>query len=308
TEGDVVDCIMDQQFFFASRRRHTRFSRDWSSDVCSSDLADGIAELSTTLNQTGAVRQSGGYGGKPLRLPGEGVNHRDNTTGGRMAQGSAAAKSNAASRVFTEGMRVLWTAIRTEPPVFTAALLGALLYAAASVASASVLGAVSEQVILPAVENGRTTTAAVATAAAAVFGVGALRALGLGARRFYAGLMQFRMQARYRRAVARKYLQLPLSWHQRHPAGQLLSNANADVEAAWQPLAPLPMAVGSVAMLLIAAVAMLVTDPVLALVGFVVFPTLAVANIVFQRRVSPAATRAQALRSQVSEVAHESFD
>src|SRR5690606_40430506 len=28
-------------FFFSSRRRHTRFSRDWSSDVCSSDL-DGI--------------------------------------------------------------------------------------------------------------------------------------------------------------------------------------------------------------------------------------------------------------------------
>src|SRR5690606_39986399 len=26
--------------FFSSRRRHTRFSRDWSSDVCSSDLAD----------------------------------------------------------------------------------------------------------------------------------------------------------------------------------------------------------------------------------------------------------------------------
>src|SRR5690606_7977998 len=26
--------------FFSSRRRHTRFSRDWSSDVCSSDLAN----------------------------------------------------------------------------------------------------------------------------------------------------------------------------------------------------------------------------------------------------------------------------
>src|SRR5690606_40366621 len=25
-------------FFFSCRRRHTRFSRDWSSDVCSSDL------------------------------------------------------------------------------------------------------------------------------------------------------------------------------------------------------------------------------------------------------------------------------
>src|SRR6266511_2925104 len=27
-------------FFFSSRRRHTRFSRDWSSDVCSSDLSE----------------------------------------------------------------------------------------------------------------------------------------------------------------------------------------------------------------------------------------------------------------------------
>src|SRR5690606_7755472 len=31
-------------FFFSSRRRHTRFSRDWSSDVCSSDLADALLE------------------------------------------------------------------------------------------------------------------------------------------------------------------------------------------------------------------------------------------------------------------------
>src|SRR2546429_1365179 len=28
-------------FFFSSRRRHTRCSRDWSSDVCSSDLSGG---------------------------------------------------------------------------------------------------------------------------------------------------------------------------------------------------------------------------------------------------------------------------
>src|SRR2546429_9047271 len=28
-------------FFFSSRRRHTRCSRDWSSDVCSSDLSPG---------------------------------------------------------------------------------------------------------------------------------------------------------------------------------------------------------------------------------------------------------------------------
>src|SRR5216684_5939900 len=37
-------------FFFSSRRRHTRCSRDWSSDVCSSDLlahflGEGVVEL-----------------------------------------------------------------------------------------------------------------------------------------------------------------------------------------------------------------------------------------------------------------------
>src|SRR5204863_5861556 len=30
-------------FFFSSRRRHTRSLRDWSSDVCSSDLIPGSA-------------------------------------------------------------------------------------------------------------------------------------------------------------------------------------------------------------------------------------------------------------------------
>src|SRR2546422_8294808 len=32
------------RFFFSSRRRHTRCSRDWSSDVCSSDLAKRMIE------------------------------------------------------------------------------------------------------------------------------------------------------------------------------------------------------------------------------------------------------------------------
>src|SRR2546422_4376609 len=31
--------LLNNFFFFSSRRRHTRCSRDWSSDVCSSDLS-----------------------------------------------------------------------------------------------------------------------------------------------------------------------------------------------------------------------------------------------------------------------------
>ncbi|NKY98607.1 ABC transporter ATP-binding protein [Nocardiopsis alborubida] len=210
--------------------------------------------------------------------------------------------------VFARGMRVLWIAARTEPWVFLAAVVGAMLHAAVTVGSASVLGYLTDATILPAFEQGSTTAAALLGAAALLMGVGLGKGTGIAMRRMLAALMQFRMQARYRRAVARKYLELPLSWHHRHPTGQLLSNANADVEAAWQPLAPLPMAVGSVFMLVIAAVAMVTTDPVLSLVAFVVFPVLAAANVVFQRRVSPMASRAQALRAEVSGVAHESFD
>src|SRR5688572_32840005 len=34
----LADILMCNFFFFSSRRRHTRFDCDWSSDVCSSDL------------------------------------------------------------------------------------------------------------------------------------------------------------------------------------------------------------------------------------------------------------------------------
>src|SRR5207253_7087675 len=37
-------------FFFSSRRRHTRWPRDWSSDVCSSDLPDQPGPISSRYN------------------------------------------------------------------------------------------------------------------------------------------------------------------------------------------------------------------------------------------------------------------
>src|SRR5690606_4123105 len=47
-----LDCVVDSVFCFSSSRRHTRFSRDWSSDVCSSDLtADGIEGLIQEMYQ-----------------------------------------------------------------------------------------------------------------------------------------------------------------------------------------------------------------------------------------------------------------
>src|SRR2546430_3983267 len=50
-------------FFFSSRRRHTRFDCDWSSDVCSSDL---------TYNEAGASRCRSAESRPPLRASGPG--------------------------------------------------------------------------------------------------------------------------------------------------------------------------------------------------------------------------------------------
>src|SRR5690625_7922606 len=36
---------MVKNFFFSSRRRHTRWPRDWSSDVCSSDLVHRLGQF-----------------------------------------------------------------------------------------------------------------------------------------------------------------------------------------------------------------------------------------------------------------------
>src|SRR5690606_39765291 len=44
-------------FFFSSRRRHTRFSRDWSSDVCSSDL-EGAQACLDAYNELMAKRDT----------------------------------------------------------------------------------------------------------------------------------------------------------------------------------------------------------------------------------------------------------
>src|SRR3712207_2660007 len=58
-------------FFFSSRRRHTRYWRDWSSDVCSSDLCGG----SGLTRQTKRYRvniPAGVKDGTRIRLAGKG--------------------------------------------------------------------------------------------------------------------------------------------------------------------------------------------------------------------------------------------
>jgi ABC-type multidrug transport system fused ATPase/permease subunit len=210
--------------------------------------------------------------------------------------------------VVRRGLRHIGRAVSEQPGIFTLALLGSCLYAAMTVASAYVIGGITDRVLLPSFEDGATTGTALTLASLAIIVVAVLKILGIIGRRLFAGIMSYRLMADYRRRVTGQYLRLPLSWHQRHPTGQLLSNANSDVESSWFFIAPLPFACGALVMIAITAVALVLTDPLLAIVGLVVFPLIFVINAVYSQVMSPRMERAQQLRGEVSEIAHESFD
>ncbi len=211
-------------------------------------------------------------------------------------------------KVMRRGLRHVGRAISEQRGMFTLAVLGSSLYAAMTVASAYVIGGITERVVLPSFERGSVTAGALTLAAVAILAVAVLKIIGIIGRRLFAGIMSFRLQAEYRRRVTGQYLRLPLSWHQRHPTGQLLSNANSDVEASWFFVSPLPFACGALVMVAITVVALFLTDPLLALVGLVVFPLVFVANALYSQVMSPRMAKAQQLRAEVSEIAHESFD
>ncbi len=206
------------------------------------------------------------------------------------------------------GARVTAIALRSAPRPFSVGIGGSLLYAVMMVLSSLVLGWVTDEVLLPTFASGQVDRGLLLLAVLLILGVALLKAIGVVARRLGAYAAQYHLQATYRRKVTRRYLELPIAWHRRHPTGELLSNANADVESAFFVAAPLPMAVGASVLLVLTAGLLIVTDPALAAIGFAVGPLLAFANWFYQRRMRHAATVAQQARAGVAEVAHESFD
>src|SRR3989442_11912430 len=94
----ALTCYFDHSlpffFFFSSRRRHTRCGRDWSSDVCSSDLyGNGNVLLQGAGGFDGLTVQSSGNTIRGLRLRGfaNGIvvsAGSSNTIGGKIGRAS----------------------------------------------------------------------------------------------------------------------------------------------------------------------------------------------------------------------------
>ncbi len=198
--------------------------------------------------------------------------------------------------------------MRGHPRTYLLAVGLSAVYGAMTVVVSRVLGAVTDRVVIPALAGSVEARGNVGPAGWILVGLAVVLAVGVAGRRVFAGIGYADIQADHRRGVTRQYLRLPMSFHRAHPTGQLLSNASADVEAATGVFNPLPFALGVVVMIGVAAVTLVTVDPWIAVTALTVLPLAVLANVVFQRRMTPVASRAQQLRAEVADVAHESFE
>lgn len=210
--------------------------------------------------------------------------------------------------VLRRSLLLMGRGIASQPRTYVLAISTSAAFGALTVAVSRVLGWATDTVVVPALDGDPVARGRIWLAGGVLALVAVSLAAAVAGRRIFAGMGVADQQAMHRRAVTRQYLRLPMTWHRQHPTGQLLSNASADVEAATGVFNPLPFALGVVVMIGVAAVALLATDVWLAVAALVVLPVAVLANLVFQRRMSPAATRAQQLRAEVADIAHESFE
>jgi ABC-type multidrug transport system fused ATPase/permease subunit len=209
--------------------------------------------------------------------------------------------------LFARGMRLVTSYVRLHPRPFLVSVAGALLFAVSSIFLTTALGRVTDQVIRPAFVGG--VERRKVWIAVLVLMIGACgRAVGIMVRRYYSGVAGERVMQSLRSRVADRYRELQLAYHRETPAGELLAHMEADVKAAVDLYWPVPFAVGVIALTVFAMVALILTDPFLALVGAVLFPTLALMNRTFARRMEAPARRAQERIGVLSAVAHESID
>jgi ABC-type multidrug transport system fused ATPase/permease subunit len=209
--------------------------------------------------------------------------------------------------LFGRGLRLIASYVRMHPGPFAASVTGAVLFAFGSIALTTALGRVTDEVLRPAFRGG-VSSRQIWLAVGAVMAFGCLRAFGIMIRRFYSGVSGERVMATLRTRIADRYRRLALAYHRGTPTGELLAHMEADVKAAVDVFWPVPFATGVVVLVLLASIQLFTTDLYLALVAMALFPTLAVVNRSFAKRMEEPARLAQERTGEVSAVAHESID
>jgi ATP-binding cassette, subfamily B, bacterial len=210
--------------------------------------------------------------------------------------------------VVRAGLGLLVRFIRETPLAYAVATAGSVAFTAAIVASAVVVGWVTDEVVIPVLAEGQPVDDRLRAAVLLVLGVAVWKAVGITVRRTAAGWLQFGAQTRLRKRLIAHQLGLSLRWYGRRGVGDLLSVSDVDTRQATFVLAPLPFATGVLALLVGASIVITVTDPWLGLLAVLLLVVVVAVDVRGAWLTFEAMEEAQRRRGRVAEVAHESFD
>jgi ATP-binding cassette subfamily B protein len=234
------------------------------------------------------------------------------------SQRSSAADYELSGSFTRKAGQLLRHALRTERLRFGLAITFSAIFSLFTVLFGTLLGKITDDVVIPGVsgdpiqgiwgEYTQDPQTAILLAGAAFLGIGIANAILVYLRRKYQGNAVAGVGARHRRVVADALASLPLGWHRSNPPGRMLSAMSSDSETATDTLHPFAFAAGSVVMMFAAGWAMFAMDPWLALTGLAVVPIILAINFAYERVITPRWDKGQSLRSEVSTIAHESFE
>ncbi len=209
--------------------------------------------------------------------------------------------------VLRDGSKLVGRFVKAHPGAFTLAVLGAATFAAAIIGSSIVVGWVTDNVVIPALDEGESPNLLV-VAGGLVIGVAVIKAAGIVVRRTAAGWLSFKTRQDVRNQLLGHQLSLKMSWFDRQATGDLLAVADSDTDQGTGVLGPLPYATG-VSLLLVGTVVLIsIIDLWLgagAVVGLIVVIIIDVRGSWITYGLWE---EVQRRRGEVSSVAHESFD
>ncbi len=209
--------------------------------------------------------------------------------------------------ILATGFRLIGRLVRAHPWGFTIALTGSLVYSGSIIASSQVIGWVTDEVILGVLDGGADPSI-VWTGVGLLVLVAVVKALGIIARRNGAGWHYLKSRQDIRRRLVSQVLRLDMDWYNRQAVGNLISIAEADVNAATSILNPVPYATGSALLLIGSTVLVFLIDPTLGWITLVFLATTVALELRGAYITFHLIQKVQALRGRLAAGAHESFD
>ena len=210
--------------------------------------------------------------------------------------------------MWRRGSRLILRSLRAYPWFHALSMVGAVGFVAASIGGAWVLRAATDDLVVPAFEDGTVERADIWAIMVLIVVVSLGRGAGVMMRRWYLSLAENSTQRDWRRDLVHHYLDVPLRFHRERPTGELLAHADIDLTTATMVLKPLAFSLSALVLVIVAVVTLFVIHPLIAILGLVLFPLLLGLSQIYTNRVEAPSARAQQAVGEVASVAHESFE